>query len=126
MDHFEESQGEEYALRADLAYNFDDESFIRRIKGGVRYADRDQEVRYTTYNWGVLSEVWSGAPVSLAQLGGDQASWYEFPDFFRGKTAGPPGAYYYNGDLIDDYDQAAGFFTSLNRQWFANGAGTTN
>ena len=35
-------------------------SFIRRVKGGVRYADRDQDVRYTTYNWGALSEVWSG------------------------------------------------------------------
>jgi TonB-dependent receptor len=124
MDHFEESEGEQYSIRADLAYNFDDDSFIRRVKGGLRYADRDQEVRYTTYNWGVLSEVWSGAPVSLNQFGSGQASWYEFPDFFRGKTAGPPGGYYYNGDLINDYDQAAGFFNEINQQWFANGAGT--
>ena len=47
--------------------NFDDDSFIRRVKGGLRYSDRDQEVRYTTYNWGVLSEVWSGTPVSIDQ-----------------------------------------------------------
>src|SRR5690606_15963745 len=29
MDHFEESDGEEIAVRADLGYNFDDDSFIR-------------------------------------------------------------------------------------------------
>jgi hypothetical protein len=130
MDHFEESQGEEYALRADLAYNFDDESFIRRIKGGVRYADRDQEVRYTTYNWGALSEVWSGSAVSLAKVGGDQTEFFDFHDFFRGKTAGPPGGYYLHGDLIKDYDQAASCSTRSTTSGIARngggGAGAAN
>ena len=132
MDHFEESQGEEYALRADLAYNFDDESFIRRVKGGLRYADRDQEVRYTTYNWGALSEVWSGRPASLAMVGADQAEFFDFPDFFRGQTPGPIGGYFYNGDLIKDYDQAASFFNHVNDVWHApeaeggGGAGAAN
>jgi TonB-dependent receptor len=132
MDHFEESQGEEYALRADLAYNFDEDSFIRRIKGGVRYADRDQEVRYTTYNWGALSEVWSGTAVSLDRFGGDQTEFFTFDNFFRGKTAGPPGGYYYTGDLINDYNQAASFFNRINDIWRTpadqggGGAGATN
>jgi TonB-dependent receptor len=126
MDHFEESQGEEYALRADLAYNFDDESFIRRIKGGVRYADRDQEVRYTTYNWGALSEVWSGRPVSLSMFGGDKTEFFEFPDFFRGQTPGPVGGYYYTGDLIKDYNEAATFFNQVNDVWHSpTGGGAT-
>jgi TonB-dependent receptor len=132
MDHFEESQGEEYALRADLAYNFDEDSFIRRIKGGVRYADRDQEVRYTTYNWGALSEVWSGTAVSLARFGGDQTEFFTFDNFFRGKTPGPIGGYYYTGDLINDYDQAASLFNTINDIWRTpaaqggGGAGATN
>jgi TonB-dependent receptor len=119
MDHFEESQGEEYALRADLAYNFDEDSFIRRIKGGVRYANREQEVRYTTYNWGALSEVWSGAAVSLNQFGGNQTEFFTFDNFFRGNTAGPPGGYFYTGDLIKDYDQSAVFFNQINDVWHA-------
>jgi TonB-dependent receptor len=119
MDHFEDSRGEEYALRADLAYNFDDESFIRRIKGGVRYADRDQEVRYTTYNWGALSEVWSGRPVSLDMFGGNQTEFFTFDNFFRGKTTSAPGGYYYTGDLIKDYDEAARFFNQINDVWHA-------
>jgi TonB-dependent receptor len=128
MDHFEESDGNEMAFRADLAYNFDDDSFLRRIKVGARYADRDQTVRYSTYNWGVLSEVWSGQrPVSLAQRGGDQTEFVRFDNFFRGQTSGPPGAYYYTGDLIDGYDQAAEFLTDINRTWHTtNEAGGAN
>jgi len=132
MDHFEDSDGDEYALRGDLAYNFDDDSFIRRIKGGVRYADRNQEVRYTTYNWGALSEVWSGKPVSLAMAGGDQTEFFSFDNFFRNKTTAPPGAYYYTGDLIEDYNQAATFFNHINDVWHApeaaggGGAGAAN
>ncbi|SNT02542.1 TonB-dependent receptor [Sphingopyxis indica] len=128
MDHFEESDGQEFAFRGDLTYHFDDDSFIRKIKTGARYADRDQTIRYTTYNWGVLSEVWSGsAPVSLDQAGGDQAEFYTFPNFFRGQTPGPIGGYYYTGDLIDGYDDAAGFLTGINDIWHTeNGAGGAN
>ena len=128
MDHFEESDGEEIALRADLAYNFDDDSFIRRVKVGARYADRDQTVRYTTYNWGVLSEVWSGQrPVSLAQQGGDQTEFFRFDNFFRGQVPGAPGGYYYTGDLIDGYDDAAEFLGAINDTWHTtNGAGGAN
>ena len=56
MDHAEDSEGEQYALRADLGYEFDEDSFIRRVKVGARYQEREQTVRYTTYNWGMLSE----------------------------------------------------------------------
>src|SRR5690606_13453953 len=128
MDHFEESDGEEIALRADLAYNFDDDSFIRRVKVGARYADRDQTIRYTTYNWGVLSEVWSGmAPASLGQRGGEQAGFFRFDNFFRGQAPGPEGGYYYTGDLIDGYEDAAGFLTSIANTWHTtNGAGGAN
>lgn len=128
MDHFEESDGDEIALRADAAYNFDDDSFLRRVKVGARYADRDQTVRYTTYNWGVLSEVWSGqAPVSLAQQGGERTQFFRFDNFFRGQVPGPIGGYFYSGDLIDGYQQAAEFLTGINDTWHTeNGAGGAN
>jgi TonB-dependent receptor len=127
MDHFEDSDGDEVAVKADLTYHFDDGSFIRSVKVGARYADRDQTVRYTTYNWGALSEVWSGTAVSLAQFGGDQTDFYTFPNFFRNQTPGPVGGYFYNGNLIKDYDQAATFFKSINDVWHnQNGAGAAN
>ena len=68
MDHIEHSTGHENAVQLDTEYMLDN-SWLDSLKVGARYADRDQEVRYTTYNWGVLSEIWNGStgPVWLGQ-----------------------------------------------------------
>lgn len=127
MDHLEDSTGVEYAFAGDASYKFDEGSFINRVKFGARYAERAQTVRYTTYNWGAISEVWSGTPVSVAQGGDKNVDFYTFPNFFRGATPGPIGGYFYNGDLINDYGKAATYFKSLNDIWHtANGAGASN
>lgn len=127
MDHIEDSTGHEIATRADGVWKFDGDGLIQKIKFGARYADRSQTVRYTTYNWGALSEVWSGSgPVSIAQQGSAQASLYTINNFFRGQIPGPPSAFYYNGDLINGYQQAASFFQSVEKTWqTTNGAGAS-
>lgn len=125
MDHIEHSTGHEASVKGDVVYNFnDDGSFLKRFKFGARYADREEVVRYTSYNWGALSEVWSGSNVSFAQVPGN-SSLYTFDNFFRGAAAGPPQAYYYNGDLINDYAGAVGFFKTVEQAWAANGATAT-
>ena len=128
MDHIEHSVGNEWAFQGDVAYNFNDDSFLRRIKFGARYADRDQTIRYTTYNWGAISEVWSGTAVFMDQAGTAQTSFDSFPNFFRGQANGPPGGYYYNGDLIGGYSAASQFFKSLNDIWHSppHNAGASN
>ena len=127
MDHLEDSTGVEYAFAGDAAYKFDEGSFINRVKFGARYAERSQTVRYTTYNWGAISEIWSGTPVSIAQGGNQNVDFYAFPDFFRGATPGPLGGYYYNGDLINEYGKATTYFKSLNDIWRnTNGATASN
>jgi TonB-dependent receptor len=124
MDHIEDSEGEQYALSGDLSYEFNDDSFIRRAAVGARYQDRDQTVRYTTYNWGMLSETWSGSrPMNFADTAADASERHEFPNFFRGEVPGPPGAFYYSGDLINDYQGSIDFFQSIQdmaRQYGAN------
>ena len=126
MDHIEHSTGHEWAGKADIAYNFGgDDPFLKRVKFGARYADREEVVRYTTYNWGALSEVWSGQQVSFNQVSQNSAL-YTFDNFFRGAAAGPPAAYYYNGDLINNYSQATKFFQSIGQTWVTqNGANAT-
>lgn len=132
MDHIEHSTGEEVAFKGDFAYNFNDGSFLKRVKFGARYADRDQAIKYTTYNWGAISEVWSGTnqPLSSAvymdQAGTAQTSFYNFPNFFRGETPGPIGGFYYNGNLTDNYHSASELFKSLNDIWHLRGATATN
>lgn len=120
MDHIEHSTGHEWAFKGDVAYDFDDDDlFLQKITVGVRAAKRDETVRSSTYNWGVLSEVWSGGggPVWLSQAGGDQAAFYSFDNFFRGQTPGPVGGYYYSGDLIQGYDQFGQFATNIHDIW---------
>ena len=123
MDHAEDSEGDQFAFSADMEYEFGDDAFLRRAKFGARYQGRDQTVRYTTYNWGMLSETWSGGrPVNFADTDADQSVRYDFPNFFRGEVPGPPGAFYYSGDLIDDYDGSVEFFRSIQAQHLALGA----
>jgi TonB-dependent receptor len=127
MDHIEHSTGHEWAFKGDVAYTFDDGSFLKRLKFGARYADRQEIVRYTTYNWGAISEVWSGTAVSVAQGGLDRVNYFSFNNFFRNQTPGPNGGFYYNGDLINGYADAATYFKHLNDIWrTTNGAGASN
>ena len=123
MDHIEDSTGEQFAFRGDLEIKFDEDSFLRRVKLGARYQDRDQTVRYTTYNWGMLSETWSGSrPVNFADTPAGASSRYEFPNFFRGQVPGAPGAFYYNGDLTGEYQQSVDFLRTVQARAVQYGA----
>ena len=112
MDHFEDSRGKEFQFKGDFTYDVDGD-FIDKIRFGARYADRDQTVKYSAYNWGMLSEVWAGTPVSINQVNGGNASFNNFSNYFRGATPGPAGAYYYNGNMIDGYNKTVGFINQI-------------
>jgi TonB-dependent receptor len=61
MDHVEDSEGTEIALRADLEYDLES-NWLESIKVGVRHADRDQDVRWSGYNWQNVANNWTGNP----------------------------------------------------------------
>jgi len=63
LDHFERSDGDSNSGRFDVKYSLDD-SFITKIRAGVRYANRVQNVRFTDYGqqWGALSPLWGTPP----------------------------------------------------------------
>jgi TonB-dependent receptor len=116
MDHAEQSRGHEWAFKGDVAYNFlNDGGFFKQLKFGARYSDREQHIKYTTYNWGSLSEVWTGAAAFMDQIGTPEGrvSLHDWGNFFRGQTTAPPAANYYNGNLIGDYDEAVSFFQQI-------------
>ncbi|UYY59317.1 TonB-dependent receptor [Sphingomonas sp. S2-65] len=58
MDHIEDSRGTEWAFRGDATYDFDGD-WLDALKVGLRYSDRDQEVRYSAYNWGNIVNNWN-------------------------------------------------------------------
>lgn len=58
MDHLEDSKGHEYALRGDGEYDFHTD-WLDSLKFGARYADRKQDVQWSTYNWQNIANTWT-------------------------------------------------------------------
>jgi TonB-dependent receptor len=127
MDHTERSDGYENAAKVDLRYDLGEDNFLNAVKVGYRYAKRDQTARFSTYNWGVLSEQWgNGGPVWLDRAVSQQAPGYapySFPNFFGGAVASPAGEgrLYFAGDPITQYAQYSAYALAINRAWSGGG-----
>ena len=119
------------SLKFDLDYYFGEDSFIKEVKFGARWADRNRTTRDNRFaNWGVLSAPWSGfTPATYtSEPTGDVASYANvynpFSDFQRGETSVPTAnngaAIYLGGDnLLEEYlsgvtEQQANAINALN------------
>lgn len=58
MDHTEDSEGTELASRFDIQYAIE-EGWLDSLKAGVRYANREQDVQWSNYNWKNISNTYS-------------------------------------------------------------------
>lgn len=141
MDHAEQSSGNSDAIRIDAELAFPDTDFLKSVRVGYRYADRDQIARNSTYNWGALSEIWgNGGPVWLDEnIGGagndqqgtiSQSPYYKpvfFDNFFRGQTTNPAavggvGRLYYSGLPSTDYASYIAFAKAIRNEWLPGAA----
>ncbi len=86
MDHFEESDGNELALRADVEHDFDSDGWFKSIRVGARYAEREQVTRYSAYNWGNLAAAWAGGGNQTFADTTDTSTYesFTFENFHRG------------------------------------------
>ena len=97
MDHYERSEGELRAYRFDATHHLDDTPFFTQVKAGVRYADRQQIVRNTSWNWGHIGAEWAdNGAMWLTEEGPqdelrDQYEWKDWSDFHGGNVASVPG-----------------------------------
>jgi TonB-dependent receptor len=57
--HVEDNDADEFAIRGDVAYDFAEGGWLDSLKVGVRYADRRQTVRYSTFNWTPIAANWN-------------------------------------------------------------------
>jgi TonB-dependent receptor len=57
--HVEDNDATETAFRGDASYDFDKGGWLDSLKVGVRYADRRQTVRYSTFNWTPIAASWN-------------------------------------------------------------------
>ncbi len=129
MDHLEESEGQEQAFRADTEYEFDDDGgWLQSVRAGVRWSERDQTTRFSTYNWGALSEIWgNGGPVWMDEIGAPQGviENYYWSNFHRGGAPVPPSFPYYGSNLAEGYEAGADFADTVVAAWLAAGGVTT-
>uniref|UniRef100_UPI003B5C06DC TonB-dependent receptor n=1 Tax=Shewanella gaetbuli TaxID=220752 RepID=UPI003B5C06DC len=111
MDHISQNEAEENAGTLDISYQFDS-GFISSLEFGVRHAEREQTNRQSRYNWGYLSEAWTG----------DGSIWLDdpaaqnipteietFDNFGRGsqfRVDGNAGILFPSIDLVSNYDTA--------------------
>lgn len=59
MDHIEDSEGDQFAARMDFEFDID-RGPLQSIKVGTRYANREQLIRWSTYNWENVVNTWTG------------------------------------------------------------------
>ncbi|MFN3816433.1 TonB-dependent receptor [Brevundimonas sp.] len=129
MDHYEDSEGTLHALRFDYDYSFPDSNWIESVRFGVRGALRDQTTRFSTYNWGVISEQWGGDPGGPRWLDGsvpgvgnlaDYHSPFDFGNFMRGEVPTPTGdqpRLFWNTSAINDYQRLVDYALGVGDSW---------
>lgn len=99
------SDGKEWAFRGDLEYDVSDDAFLRKVRVGGRYSNRQQTVRSNDYNnWGSLSATWTNAGPAYTTGTPDQTSLFSYADFFRGQVAAPPNSPMINDSILRDHE----------------------
>ena len=129
MDHITQNEADSLAFRGDVEYDFSEDGWLRSVRAGARWSKQDSLLRQTDYNWGNISEVWTGRDIqgnsggnfddfeSVVLLGGNPNaalesavsglfSLYNFDNFFRrgdSATGLEGGVPIYSGVATSDY-----------------------
>jgi TonB-dependent receptor len=114
MDHIEDNEANEVAVRADAEYTFDDSPWLRSFRFGVRGTDKDSTTRQSGWNWGYLSQqFWCqgcGDPAYLNEGSSSLVSSSQlmnYDDFFRGDVRLPGIGWFPTPSLVSGGTQNA-------------------
>lgn len=113
MDHLGKNRGRQLSTRVDLEYTFDDSSWLRFARFGMRATDRNQINKNSGYNWGVISDNWAAIPgtsnglANMSEFMTDQSSLFTFSDFFRGGVNVPTTLVVPDSSLVNNYRSAS-------------------
>ena len=100
QEHMDRSEADEWALKLDAKYTFDN-PVLRDVRFGVRFTDRDAVTQNTnpSYNWAAITQQWQGEITDangvkhLAYLGdprfSNQTQTHSFSNFFNNNTNVP-------------------------------------
>lgn len=133
LDHIDENEGDEVAIRFDVDYEINSGIF-ESVETGVRFAEREQTTRYANFNWQNLSESWNegfrtfaGRQFENGDVDATGASTEAptpdsmpvvFDNFFRGDAGGGLTALFPSTNLVQNYSD---FIASLSSFPFNQG-----
>lgn len=100
-----DNDGDEWAFKIDAQYDVSDDSFLRKVRLGGRYSERQQTVRENDYNnWGAVSDTWTGGgPTYFSRLQPGDQQLFNYTNFFRGDVNQPPSAPYIPDNILSDH-----------------------
>jgi TonB-dependent receptor len=143
MDHMEHSDAIESSGKLDVDYKVNGD-WLSLIRAGVRWSQREEVNRSTTYNWGVLSEQWgNGGPVWMddpvdgipngsgatlgTPIGGGAPPFQDekqvaFNNYFRGRIAPPNSSPFLFSSIngARNYAQYSAFASEVEAEWNPN------
>jgi len=110
-DEFQDNEGDMYALRGDIEYEFENDGWFETVKFGARYADRDQVNRQAGLNWAAVAAPWAGGYLPYAALDRPATELVDFADFQRGGVVqgSNTSVLFPDRALIQNYDAFVGF-----------------
>ncbi len=133
MDHITQNEADSFSFRGDVEYDFGGDGWLKSVRVGARYAQQETMLRQSTFNWGNISEVWTGANIqnsadgagSVLLLGGNPNpalntlvsglfGTTDFPNYQRGLPTGLGGPIpAYTGPSVLDYQGFASTFNGI-------------
>ena len=123
LDHNTQNDADSYAFKADVEYDFSGDGFLKSVRAGARYNEQSTTIRESDFNWGNISEVWTGRDLDpdtagnqsvLLLQGNSNAALdqtlaglfrpFNFTNFQRGQDVGFGGPIpFYAGPGADDF-----------------------
>ncbi len=89
MDHIDDNDAREYSGKFDVTYSFDDDSWLKDLKVGVRATSRDATSRDAGYNWNLISATWATRVTATADKYTQHQDTVSFDNFFKGDLSVP-------------------------------------
>jgi TonB-dependent receptor len=113
MDFHDFNDADEWAESFEGAYTFDSD-WLNSFRFGLRHTDREAVTRETPFNWGYVTQTWTGAGQAFLNGSGPTAagntipaSVYAFANFFRGDVKLPVSFFSGNTAFISNFAKAA-------------------
>lgn len=116
LDKRDNNDADQFSWRADLRWDFDDSRFLRDLRMGVRYTDRDAITRGSPWNWQKIAPAgdpdgaWSSfRPAAFSDYPDACYRLFPFSDHFRGDSGLPTG-YVACDEMVADYENTVRMF----------------